>query len=317
LRHLAKYRPDWIIDYVADPGRYSAAIGHVRHALTYADPLPMDRMRYDREIDVKLYDTFSAWTDRPNTRVVSCLHEKFGMPWDRECGGYVVNVTDEARAAALEFFGHLDVRLLQKGQRCKVVAIQYQGDCWTDRKNLTHGQAAQICYRVSELGRVPLLLDWRNTSPITATMPEVRTVGKLPHADAWGRDAQMNSAIIQQCEAFIGIDSGPGKCASAVGTPALICWTKLHPALFHDPCETTTHLVPGNHRDMDLLQGKGGVPGDGGVGDWFEANYRWRTYEAGYGKVKMAGEMYEMMPMGDGRGGLVDEVGEWLRETLR
>lgn len=293
LRHLRKHRPNWIIDYQADVGRHSAAIGLVRNAITYADPLPCSE--YDREIEVKLYDTFLAFPDKPNTRVTSCLHERFGMEWDAECGRYEINITEKARLSASNFLGMTTAKKFSIMNRMMVkdgfpiVGIQYQGDSSPDKKNLTREQAAEICDAVLSLGRIPLLLDWRNKSDL----PDgkwIHTTGRLSVSDEWGRDAQINAAIISQCEAYVGIDSGPGKCSSATETPTLICWNGHHPALFHDPAPNTTHLVPANHREMDLLRG------NAAVADWFEANYFWRTYHAD---------------------GLVHGVKEWLGEVLK
>ena len=266
LRHLKKYRPNWIIDYVSD--KPHAAFGLVRNAVNYNDSLPATN--YDREIEIRLFDTFMAFPNKPNTRVTSCLHERFGMEWDAECGRYEINITKDAKAKAFDaFFAYQWSKddYKRKGR----VAIQYEGDSSPDKKNLTRHQAAEICDAVLSLNRIPLLLDWRSKS----TLPDgkyIHTTGRLACSEEWGRDAQMNAAIISQCEAFVGIDSGPGKCASATETPTLICWTGHHPALFHDPAPNTTHLVPANHREMDLLRG------NAAVADWFEANYFWRTY---------------------------------------
>ena len=294
LRHLRKHRPHWLIDYQADAGRHSAAIGLVRNAFTYEDAPPCSN--YDREIDIVLYDRFAGWPDRPNSRVTSCLHERFGMAWDRECAAYEVNVTPDARTHASNFLCYVDGRMFLTGFRSadfpksKVVCIHYQGDSAKDRKDLTHEQAAEICAEVIRLGRVPLLLDWRNTSPLP-DQKTVHTTGRLSTSAAWGGDAQMNCAIISQCEAFVGIDSGPGKCASATTTPALICWTKQHPALYHDPCPHTTHLVPHDHRQNELLKG------NAAVADFFEREYAWRSYVS--------------------EKDLVWNVKDWLGETLK
>lgn len=273
IRHLRKYRPNWIIDFVSD--KPHAATGLVRNAVGYNDPLPSTN--YDREIDVHLLDTFMAFPNKPNTRVTSCLHERFGMEWDAECGQYEINIAEKTMLAASNFLGMMTAkkfsvmnRMMVKGG-FPIVGIQYEGDSSQDKKNLTKHQAAEICDCVLSHDRIPLLLDWRNKSEL----PDgkyIHTTGRLSVSDEWGRDAQMNAAIISQCEAFVGIDSGPGKCASATETPTLICWTGHHPALFHDPAPNTTHLVPANHREMDLLRG------NAAVADWFEANYFWWTY---------------------------------------
>lgn len=303
LRHLRKHRPNWLIDYQADRGRHSAAIALVRNAFTYDDPRPCSS--YDGEIDIYLYDRFAGWPDRPNTRVTSCLHERFGMEWDRECASYEVVLQEVACRSTAEFLASLrgvslqfpteywtgiEKRNVQFRTKNKVVCIHYQGDSAKDRKDLTHEQAAEICKEVIRLGRIPLLMDWRNTSPLP-DQKTIHTTGRLATSLAWGGDAQMNCAIISQCEAFVGIDSGPGKCASATSTPALICWTKQHPALYHDPCPNTTHLVPSDHRQNELLKG------NAAVAEFFEKEYAWRSYFS--------------------EKGLVLCVKEWLGEILK
>lgn len=313
LRHLRKHRPSWLIDYCADEGRHSAAIGLVRNAFHYGEPRPSSS--YDREIDIVLYDQFAAWQDRPNTRVSQCLHERFGMGWDPECGSYEINVTCQANSDALQYL--MSYRIPSFAQcylmthtppyplgtplikaddgkywpaKFKCVCIQYEGDSSQINKNLTTEQAAEICQAVIAMGRVPLLMDWRNKSPLPDGKT-IHTTGRLSTSDTWGRDVQMNAAIISQCEAFVGIDSGPGKCASATSTPTLICWTGHHPALFHDPCANTTHLVPVDHRSNPLLRG------NAVVAEWFEKNYAWRGY--------------------DDAEDLVSKTEAWLQEVLK
>ncbi len=291
MRHLSAARPHWIIDYQADKGREVAMIGLVRNVFAYGEPMPS--ASYDRIVDLHLYDAYAAWTDRPNTRVTQCLHERFGLEWKREFADYKIKVQAYEYHQAEDWLFTLRpakaTDFLANTKQFKIVAIHYQGDSSQSQKNLTHEQAQEICQAVLALGRVPLLLDWRNASPLT-DQKTIHTTGRLATSLEWGRDAQMNAAIISQCEAFIGIDSGPGKCASATSTPTLICWTWHHPALFHDPCPNTAHLIPADHRQNPLLQG------NREVADWFEANYAWRTYC---------------------QGSLIQEVNHWLEMVLK
>ncbi len=98
----------------------------------------------------------------------------------------------------------------------------------------------------------------------------------------------MNCAIITQCQAFIGIDSGPGKCAGATDTPSLVVWTGHHPAPFYDPCPNVTHLVPMGYHGLEP------VCHDEKVIQWFEENYMVRKY----------------------RDDPVERIKEWLGEVL-
>lgn len=286
LRHVAKYRPHWVVDYVAEEGRHQ--VGHGIVARTFAYGQRYVSPHYDAEVQICLYDTWANWGDRPNTRVSSCLHERFGLPWDAECGRYQVNVSEAARQAATIMTprrGGQETRRYPTSTRW--VAVHYQGDSSPGKKNLTHEQAERVCRRVEALGCTPLLVDWRNASPLV-DRDQLWTTGRIPPSREWGNNAEMNCAVIANCAAFVGIDSGPSKCASATDTPALVIWTGHHPAPFHDPAPNTTHLVPRGYHGLEP------VCGDRGVIDWFERNYSVREYGVD----------------------LVDEVGAWLGEVL-
>jgi hypothetical protein len=258
LQHVVKYRPEWTVDYRAEPGRHCVGQGIVRRTFAYGEE-PQDT-RYSAEVLICLYDTWANWQDRPNTRVSSCLHEHFGLPWDSECGRYIVNVTPQQRE---------DTETILCGR--DIVAIHHRGDSDKVNKDLTDEQAKRVCDHVLALGYLPLLINWRAWS-----------------VSAWGGDAQRNCALIAGCRAFVGIDSGPSKCASATDTPALVVWTGHHPAPFHDPAPNTTHLVPVGYHGLRP------VCNDPGVIGWFEAHHRVRKYE----KDPVA------------------EVGRWLTEVL-
>lgn len=235
LRHVAKHRPGWVVDFQAEEGRHVVGRGIAASTFAYGQPYPTPR--YDAEVQIVLYDTWAGWVDRPNTRVSSCLHERFGIPWDPECGRYQVNVPPEV------------LNKVRIGS--SVVAVHTVGNTAKDKKDLTHEQTAGVLAAVHRLGRLPLLLG--NHNP-------------------WGSDAAYNCAVISQCEAFVGIDSGPGKCASATDTPSLIVWTGHHPAAYHDPAPNTTHLVPAGYNSVHPVRD------DPGVVRWFSANYRVLEY---------------------------------------
>lgn len=281
LRHVRKYRPHWTVDYQAEEGKHQVGRGLVANTFAYGDPYPTHH--YDCEVQILLYDTFANWHDRPNTRVSSCLHERFGLGWDAECGTYQVNISPEAELAAdAAVRGCSPTSMKSNLYERRVVAVHYQGDSSQVKKNLNNFQAASICLFIEEqLGCVPLVLDWRERSPLAFR--------KLRSPSRWGGDAEMVCAVIKQCDAFVGIDSGPGKCASATNIPSLIVWTGHHPAPFHDPAPNTAHLVPDGYHGLEP------VCNDQGVIDWFERHYNVRTY----------------------KGDPVGEIKNWLRETLQ
>jgi hypothetical protein len=262
LQHLAKYKRSWIIFYRAEGQFHTVGYG-IAHKILNA-PSPMD---IDSEVEICLYDTWANWHDRPNTRVSSCLHDTFGLGWDPECAKYKVNVTQEQTLDALEFLDSIGADLNR--QRSNVIAIHYRGDSDKVNKDLSHEQATQICNHILWLDYIPLLLDWRSEWP-TSILSGVKTVGKNK---TWGRDPQRNCALIALCTAFVGIDSGPSKCAGATDTPSLVTWTGHHPAPFFDPASNVTHNVPDNYHGLFP------VCNDPGVIDWFEQHHKVQKYD--------------------------------------
>lgn len=282
LRHAKKYRPHWRMDLQAEAGRHCIGRGIVDNHFEFGNNPNKDKF-YDAEVQILLYDTWANFHDRPNTRVSSCLRERFGLEWDEECGRYEINVRDESIDAvrAILHPGSRQIGTYNPLNK-RHVAIHYQGDSSQAEKNLTHFQAKAICMMVERLGGIPVILDWRSRSLINEYT-------RLRTPQHWGADAEMVCAVISQCRAFVGIDSGPSKCASATDTPALVVWTGHHPAPFHDPAPNTTHLVPEGYHGLQP------VCNDPGVIAWFEAHHTVRTYEC------------------DPVGG----VYEWLREVLK
>lgn len=287
LRHVAKYRPSWVADLQAEEGRHCVGRGIVNGTTFEFGKNPNPDKVYDAEVEILLFDTWANWHDRPNTRVSSCLHERFGLPWDRECSRYQINVRPEVTAEVRQCWSSFVSHLRYRSKRA--VAVHYRGDSSPNQKNLSHEQADIICAKIDELGHVPLVIDWRDTCPATFKHSYC-TTGATAVSSRWGRDAEYNCAVIRECAAFVGIDSGPSKCASSTDVPSLVVWTGHHPAPFHDPAYNTTHLVP---RDYHGLYP---VCSDQGVIDWFEANYSVRQYD-------------DRDP--------VSEVCKWLEEVLK
>lgn len=279
LQHVAKYRPEWHVDYQAQEGQHQVGRGLVANTFAYGEHYPSQH--YEAEVHILLFDTWANWGDRPNTRVSSCLHERFGLGWDVSCGRYKIHVSDRAKRAV----SMLVSTNYRESPEMRRVAVHYRGDSSPDKKNLSHSQADKICSCIEKLYYTPLIIDWRDESPLS---DEYNTTGKIPMAKVWGPDAEMNCAVISQCRAFVGIDSGPSKCASSTDTPALVIWTGHHPAPFHDPAPNTTHLVPYGYHGLEP------VCNDRGVIRWFEENYNVRFYDSDP----------------------VHEVGRWLKEVL-
>lgn len=252
LRHLPKHRPHWSVDYRAEEGKHQVGRGIVTNTFSFKEPYPSDH--YDLEVQIVLYGKWYGWKDRPNTLAVSCLHERFGIDWNPECGRQRIEVNQRAELMARMLLPHNGF-----------VAIHYDGTTAQDKKNLTHEQVDRICRHVGVLGYTPIILDWKYRCPLTNHY-------RLRAPSEWGGNAEMVCAVINRCRAFVGIDSGPAKCASATDVPSLVVWTGHHPAQFHDPSPNTTHLVPVGYHSLEPVRN------DPGVVEWFERHYNYRFY---------------------------------------
>lgn len=254
LQHIRKYRPDWIVDYQAEEGKHQIGRGLVENHFAYGELYPSEH--YDAEVQLILYNRWYGWSDRPNTRVSSCLHERLDLNWDRECSRYIINVSTSVKNWAIQTVPN------------NSIGFHYLGDSAYANKNLSFEQADLVRETIRELGYFPYIMG--------------RHIPK-------GYDAEVNTAIISECKAFIGIDSGPGKCASATDTPSLIVWIAHHPAEFHDPAPNTTHLVPENYHSLHP------VCNDSKVIKFFEENYNIIKYKEDP----------------------VEEIGNWLKERFK
>lgn len=283
LQHLTKYHPDWSISYQAEEGKYQVGRGIVPHHFAYGSRYPVDH--YDEEKLICLYDKWYNFQDRPNTHVVACLLHSFGINWDRECGGYKISLPDEAVRSA-----RYSIDKVWGCNGVRPVAVHHKGDTAKVWKDLTEHQTSDICGVIANLGRTPLLMDWRNESPLSHE-PGIRTTGRQHFSKFWGSSVEMNTAVISQCAAFIGIDSGPAKCAGATNTPSLVIWTRHHPAQFYDLAPNVTHLVPYNYHSFYP------VYDHQDVADWFEKNHQVMYYREDKGMTR--------------------EVKVWLEEVLK
>lgn len=290
LKHLAKYRPDWQVTVRCGRGKHSALVGQcarVSHDQEEAPPGP-----YDTEATLGWYENYSAFEDRPNSKITNCLSEVFGIAYDPKLARYQVTITEEARQRARDYLLSIGAKPIWDGRKFQAVLLHYEGNTSTWKKNLKHWQAKTFCERVLALGRVPVLLDWDGRSPL----PNQKTIFCPPtgKGDIWGGfgsgDASTIAALCELCEAYLGIDSGPGKIASATATPALIAWKEHHPIQFHDPAPNTTHLIPDNWRGIPPAANRPGVQA------YFEKHYLHRVYHGDFG--------------------LVEEACSWLAEVL-
>jgi ADP-heptose:LPS heptosyltransferase len=290
LKHLKKHRPDWQIDVRCGRGKHSALRGFCNAVWHDQEPEPPHKL-YDTVADIGWYENYLHFGDRPNSKITNCLQEVFGLGWDRELARYEIKLSGDCRGKVANYLRSIGCREVA-AEKYNAFVIHYEGNTSTWKKNLSHWQAKVLIDHALAAGRVPVLLDWDGRSPLADNKRVFRPpVGK---GDIWGEfgsgDAETIAALIHMAEAFVGIDSGPGKCASATGTPSLSIWRDHSPVQFHDPCPTTMHLVPADWRSVPPCE-------DNQVASFFEAHYRFRVYR--------------------GDGGMVDAAREWLSEVLR
>lgn len=273
LKHLARHRPDWVVDVVAGRGKHTALEGLCNRV--YHDQEPDPRGPYDSEHTLGWYENYAGYQDRPNSKITNCLSEVFGLGWDKDLGSYEIRLSAEYRKKACDYLKSIGAKQLGP-EKFAAVIVHYEGNTSTWKKNLKTWHARQILDLAIRAGRTPVLLDWDGRSPL----PDNKTVfcpGVGP-GDIWGGfgsgDAAMIAALVHCSEAFVGIDSGPGKCASATKTPVLIVWKEHHPIQFDDPNPTTTHLIPHDWRRIPPCERPG-------VAGFFERHYKFETYHGG------------------------------------
>lgn len=97
LKHLAKYRPNWAVDVVCGKGKHTALIGLCRNVYS-SEP----DGHYDSRLSVSFFENFCRYPDRPNSKIVNCLQEVFGIQYDPSLGRYhcTVSMTHMEKAAA-------------------------------------------------------------------------------------------------------------------------------------------------------------------------------------------------------------------------
>jgi FkbM family methyltransferase len=307
LQHLRKYRPDWELYLQALRGKHSAGYGHCRRVWHDQEPQP-DHAFFDRVFRLGWYENYNGYPDCPNTKVTNCLREVFGIQPDPALLRYRLHVGEEVVRATGRYLEGIGCQQLPGG-RYNAAAIHYQGNTSTGKKNLTHEEASALCEVVIDAGQVPVVLDWDRRSPL----PDGRRVfnpGVHPD-DVWGGfgsgDAERIAALVGQCSLFVGIDSGPQKCAGATDTPAIGVWKSHSPVQFMDLCDNFTHLVPDDFHRTPPCQNRA-------VAAYFVNHYRFRTYGPG-GLVPALNDLaLEMLGQGpqEGKPGLVRLAGFWV-----
>lgn len=244
LQHLKKYKPEWEISLLAKRGKHSAALGYCEQIWHDQEPAP-DQAAFEKVFDLGWWENSNRYGDCPNTKVTNCLREVFNIEPDPELLNYKVNVTDDSLRRTEQYLKSIGAKKGDNG-RYKVVMMHYEGNTSTNKKNVAHEVASAACELATDLGYIPVILDWDKRSPLPDNK---RIFNPGVHAkDIWGGfgsgDAETLTALISQVSLFIGIDSGPQKCAGATQTPSIGLWHAHSPVQFMDLCTNHVHLVP-------------------------------------------------------------------------
>lgn len=233
LRHLAYYHPDWEIDVVTDRGKCSALAGLCR---SHSEPQPQEG--YEKVFSLDWWECDSMHSRHPATKVERCLLDVFKLQPVPELLGYQIRTTADTDARAESY-------LTSIGATGRAVAIHYQGNTATDRKNLDHGHVEALCSRLLEADLVPIILDWDARSRLPDNRSVFNPGASHPMWSGLGSgDAATLVSLLRRCRCVVAIDSGPQKAAIAAGVPTVCVWRRHHPLNYVVPSPEALHLVP-------------------------------------------------------------------------
>lgn len=306
--HLAKYRPDMELYLLALRGKHSSGRGHCKQIWHDQEPAPSVE-EFQSFYDLGWWENYNSYTDCTNTKVTNCLREEFGITPDLTLLRYFLNPSEEDLLATEHYLKSIGCVKKPDG-RYNAVILHYEGNTSCEKKNIGHDQALYICGTAIDMGCVPIILDWDRRSPL----PDERRIfcPRVHSNDIWGGfgtgDSLRIAALIQQSSLFIGVDSGPQKCAGATDTPSIGIWTKHHPVQFIDLCQNFIHLIPSDWYKLPPCQNRG-------VAQFFVHHYKYKEYQPDRFEavleeqiVKILGGCRKM------KNGLVSVGGFWVPE---
>lgn len=274
LRHLAKHRPHWDVDIATLPGKDSCFTGLCRSVfLIDSDEHKVIRDSADRKFRLEWWENYSEFANAPKTKVTNCLKEIFGIDPDLSLYRYSIEVGYEATAEADAYLSRICGGTKLASGRFPVVAIHYQANTSSNRKDLPHWGIQELCGRLLGLGYVPMILDWDRRSPL----PDGRSVfcPSVDEKNLWKGygtgDAERLAALISRCSMMIGVDSGPLHVAGSTDTPTIGVWTDHAPIQFFDLCPNVVHLLPAPWTDRAPFN-------QPEIEDFFRAYYKFEEY---------------------------------------
>lgn len=271
LKHLKKYHPKWQINLEIPKGTSSFFTGLCNN-MDVVDSSLLKSLRitkycklaseiqgyngmqienteeyekkYDQVIDVPFPLPTSGYASVPSTKITWCLQETFYLKPIKDLYYYQVNITDKDRSK-VDYYATKTIK--------NNYAIIHYIPRSEDRAPKTFGIdiVEKICKKIISKKLVPVVLDWKNESPL----PNQKTIF-CPEKNHWLWDgsnfaeAGRLAALIERAKLYIGIDSGPTFIAGATKTPSITVWINHHPANYYDLSENVTHLLPKKSDDL-------------------------------------------------------------------
>lgn len=253
LRHLQRYLPNTMVDVWALHGKHSALRGLCSRVFSDHGEQPRES-EYDQIMNLSWFECQRSFEAVPSTKPALCLQDVFGIAPDPELFYYAISPTPAAELAADEYL-HAITGVDATNGKWPVCVLHYQGNTSSEKKNLTHDVALEVCRSVQSAGLTPVVLDWDHRSPL----PDEKEIF-CPHAGhpLWGGfgsgDAGTIAALVSRSQLMIGVDSGPLHVAAATNTPTIGVWTGHLPIRYFDRSHNVTHLVPANWRESMTRQ---------------------------------------------------------------
>lgn len=241
LKHIKKYRPDWIVDVFASRGMNKCFNGFCNNVLTVGED-SVNESDYDEVIDFRWWEASMRTSEMcitfqtPPTKVLKSLVELLNINPDPELFKYEIKINTHNRILAKQY--------LKKIPYKKYVGVHYNGKTSTHKKDISEDLVKEIAEMLSDIGFAMIVFDWDGKT----SLPNRESIFRAGKADpiwegsSYGSSATL-AALIDEMDLFIGIDSGPLHVAGATTTPTLGIWTEHHPIHFFDFSDVL-HIVP-------------------------------------------------------------------------
>lgn len=269
LKHLAKYRPNWIIDVESGIGKHT--IFHdLCNECWVSGRKEADQSQYDKVISVKWFESFGniPYTNVPPTKTTKALRDEFRIDPDPDLFYYQINILDHSRHLAAEYLNRVP-------KRRGYILAHFQGNTSFREKNVEESVMRKFCSWANQQDYTVIILDWdrRKASQLangkTIFCPGVND--PLWQGTGTG-DGNVLAALIEHASLFVGIDSGPLHVAGATSTPALGLWTEHHPMHYYELSHNVKHLLAIDSKEK--IKSKFKFENE----EWFHDHFQYRYY---------------------------------------